>query len=81
MHEYSLCEGVEKSDAPLFSMDRLVKLAQQLLNRMVVFPSSPFTLVPLSSFRLAVAVRVVTPTEMQLPCTQQQENAGVIRQH
>lgn len=58
-------------DAPLLRMDRSVKLAQQVLNRMVVFPSSPSTLFPLSFFRLAVTVRVVTPTETQLPCRDQ----------
>lgn len=53
-------------------MDRSVKFAQQVLNRMVVFPSSPPTLFPPESFRLAVTVRVVTPTETQSPCRQQQ---------
>lgn len=52
-------------------MDRSVKFAQQVLNRMVVFPASPPMLFPLESFRLAVTVRVVTPTETQLPCRQQ----------
>lgn len=48
-----------------------MKFAQQVLNSMVVFPASPSTLFPLESFRLAVTVRVVTPTETQLPCSQQ----------
>lgn len=56
-------------------MERPVKFAQQLLNRMVVFPSSPPTLFPLEFFRLAVTVRVVTPTETQLPCRQQHRSA------
>ncbi len=63
------------ADVPLLRMDRLVKFAQQLLNRMVVFPSSPPTLFPLEFFRLAVTVRVVTPTETQLPCRQQHRSA------
>lgn len=58
------------ADVPLLRMDRSVKLAQQELNRMVVFPSSPPTLFPLESFRLAITVRVVTPTETQFPCRQ-----------
>jgi len=49
-------------------MDRSVKFAQQLLNRMVTLPSSPSTAVPSASFRLAVTVRLVTPTATQLPC-------------
>lgn len=49
-------------------MARLEKLAQQVLNMMVVFPSSPSMLSPLESFRLAVTVSVVTPTDTQLPC-------------
>lgn len=49
-------------------MDRSVKFAQQVLNRMVVFPPSPLTLFPLESFRVAVTVMLVTPTETQLPC-------------
>lgn len=51
-------------------MDKSVKLAQQVLNRMVVFPASPLTVFPLASRRVAVTVMVVTPTETQLPCEQ-----------
>lgn len=57
-------------DVPLLRIDRSVKFAQQVLNRMVVFPASPPTAFPLEFFRLAVTVRVVTPTETQLPCRQ-----------
>lgn len=49
-------------------MDRSVKFAQQVLNRMVMFPPRPLTLLPLESFRVAVTVILVTPTETQLPC-------------
>lgn len=55
------------TNAPLLRMARSVKLAQQVLNWMVVFPSSPVTGSPLESFRLAVKVREVTPTETQFP--------------
>lgn len=55
------------SDVPPLLMARSVKFAQQLLNLMVVFPSRPSTGFPVASFRVAVTVRVVTPTEMQLP--------------
>lgn len=65
----------DDADVPLIRMDRSVKFAQQSLNRMVEFPSSPSTLFPLESFRLAVTVRVVTPTETQLPCRQQRRSA------
>lgn len=60
------CSG----NVPLLRMDRLVKLAQQVLNKMVVFPPSPLTGFPLTSCRVAVTVMVVTPTETQLPCEQ-----------
>lgn len=70
-----MCACVKKknqdADIPLLRIDRSVKLAQQLLNKMVVFPSSPSVLFPLASVRLAVTVRVVTPTETQSPCKQQ----------
>lgn len=57
-------------NVPLLRMDRSVKLAQQVLNRMVVFPPSPLIGFPLESCRVAVTVMVVTPTETQLPCQQ-----------
>lgn len=60
-------------DVPLFKIDRSVKFAQQLLNWIVVFPDRPLMLLPLEFFRLAVTVSVVTPTETQLPCKQQQQ--------
>lgn len=60
----------QDGDVPLLRIDRSVKFAQQVLNRMVVFPASPPTAFPLEFFRLAVTVRVVTPTETQLPCRQ-----------
>lgn len=70
------CKG--ELHTPLLRMDRSVKLAQQVLNRMVVLPSSPSTGCPLLFFRLAVTVRDVTPTETQLPCRQKR---SVLRQH
>ena len=54
-------------DVPEMAMARSVKLAQQLLNRMVAFPSRPPTGAPLPSFRTAVTRSVVTPTDTQLP--------------
>lgn len=57
-------------NVPLLRMDRSVKLAQHVLNRMVVFPPSPLMRFPLGSCRVAVTVMVVTPTETQLPCQQ-----------
>ena len=56
-------------------MDRSVKLAQQLSKRMEVFPLRPSTLFPLESLRVAVAVRVVTPTETQFPCRPHTQSA------
>lgn len=38
-----------------------------------MFPNRPLMLFPMASFRLAVAVRDVTPTETQLPYRQQQQ--------
>lgn len=55
-------------NVPPLKMDRSVKFAQQVLNRMVVFPSSPLMLFPLESFSVAVTVMLVTPTATQLPC-------------